>query len=331
MAKAFKLLLLLAGIGAGIYLIIQHGETVRESLARVGWGFSLYLAASFVIYALDAWAWRLVIARDQPPISPWRLFSIRMAGEAVNKVTPLASMGGEPLKAYLLTRCGIPMGPAAASVAVAKNIMTLAQIAFIFVGIALAIPIAPGKLGTLLGFGIFPGLILSAMIVTGVLDHRLRRSRRGATTTPPADAPEAGKANLFQLWSQFADFFWANPGAALASFVAFFLGWAAGALELLAAAYLLGFPLSIHDALAYEALLASVTMATFFIPANAGSQEGGFAFLAPLLNLPPFGVPLAVLRRCRDVVWVLYGLAYLAYTEGRLLIQPQAAAEPSAP
>lgn len=328
MAKAIKLVLLLAGIGAGIYLIVQHGETVRESLARVGWGFSLYLAASFVIYALDAWAWRLVFASGSPPISPWRLFSIRMAGEAVNKVTPLASMGGEPLKAYLLTRCGVPTAQAGASVAVAKNIMTLAQIAFIFVGIALAIPSVPGKLATLLGFGIFPGLILSAMIVTAILDHRLRRSRRSATT-PPADAPEAGKANLFQLWSQFADFFWAHPGAAFASFAAFFLGWAAGALELLAAAYLLGFPLSIHDALIYEALLASVTMATFFIPANAGSQEGGFAYLAPLLGLPDYGVALAVLRRCRDVVWVLYGLAYLAYTEGRLLVQPQPKAEPT--
>jgi hypothetical protein len=80
-----------------------------------------------------------------------------------------------------------------------------------------------------------------------------------------------------------------------------------------------------------EGLLVSINMATFFIPANAGSQEGGFAYLAPLMGLTATnGVALAVLRRCRDVVWVLFGLAYLAFTEGKLLVRPDATPEPAA-
>lgn len=326
MQRAAKLVLFIFGIGVAIYLIAQHADIVRESLARVGWGFSLYMAASFVVYALDTWAWRLVFSRDIPQIGFGRLFSIRMAGEAVNKVTPLASMGGEPLKAYLLNRCGGQGGEALASVAVAKNIMTLAQIAFIFVGVAISLTIAPGRSAALYGLAIFPGIILTAMIVTAILDHRLRRSkRRSETKEPPVH-----QNNVLALWAQFADYFWANPGAVLLSFLVFFLGWAAGALELLAAAYLLGFPLSVRDALAYEALLASVNMATFFIPANAGSQEGGFTYLGPLLGLPPYGVALAVLRRCRDVVWVLFGLGYLGVTEGRILVRPAGPAPESA-
>jgi uncharacterized protein (TIRG00374 family) len=331
MQKAFRLVVFLLGIGAAVYLVAEHGQTVRESLSRVGWGFSLYLAASFVVYALDTWGWRLVFGQGLPSVGFARLFSIRMAGEAVNKVTPLASMGGEPLKAYLLNRCGADTAEALTSVAVAKNIMTLAQIAFIFVGVLVAITMVPAKSGALLGFAVFPGIILTAMAVTGVLDHRLRRARKpssGNAASSPDTQPPVTKAaasnNVMLLWSQFADFFWAHPGAVLLSFSAFFLGWAAGALELLSAAYLLGFRLTITEAVAYEALLASVTMATFFIPAQAGSQEGGFAFLAPLLGLPPYGVALAVLRRCRDLVWVLYGLAYLAITEGRILVSPAA-------
>jgi uncharacterized protein (TIRG00374 family) len=319
MQRAIKLVLFLLGIAVAVYLIAEHAATVRESLARVGWGFGIYLAASFTVYALDTWGWRLVFGPQLPPIGFGRLFSIRMAGEAVNKVTPLASMGGEPLKAYLLNRCGAPSGEALASVAVAKNVMTLAQIAFIFLGVALAFTMVPEKSGALLGLAVFPALILTAMIVTAILDHRLRRSKVRAAS--PDEAP-VRQNNILALWEQFADYFWAHPTSVLLSFVAFFLGWAAGALELLSAAYLLGFHLSVRDALAYEALLASVNMATFFIPANAGSQEGGFTYLAPLLGLPPYGVALAVLRRCRDVVWVLFGLAYLAITEGRILVRP---------
>ena len=317
MQKVVRLVIFVLGIAAGLYLIVQHGQTVRDSLARVGWGFGLYLAASFVVYALDTWGW-LLLVEGQHQLSFARLFSIRMAGESVNKVTPLASMGGEPLKAYLLNRCGVPSAEALSSVAVAKNVMTLAQIAFIFVGVVVGITLVPAKSSTFLSLAIFPGIILTAMIVTGVLDHRLRRSKRGGEAQPSTN-------KVLLLWGQFVDYFWAHPTTVLFSFLVFFLGWAAGALELLSAAYLLGFRLTVPEAIAYEALLSSVTMATFFIPAQAGSQEGGFAFLAPLLNLPPYGVPLAVLRRCRDVVWVLYGLAYVAITEGRILVTPAAA------
>jgi len=327
MQRAARLVLFVLGIGVAAYLIAQHAGTVRESLTRVGWGFGIYLAASFVVYALDTWGWRLAFTHEMPHISFGRLFSIRMAGEAVNKVTPLASMGGEPLKAYLLNRCGAPSGEALASVAVAKNVMTLAQIAFIFVGVGISLTMVPGKRAALFGMAVFPGIILTAMVVTAILDHRLRRSKKQLAA---AEAPPANPHSIMALWGQFADFFWAHPGAVLFSFLAFFLGWAAGALELLAAAYLLGFQLSLRDAIAYEALLASVNMATFFIPANAGSQEGGFTYLAPLLGLPPYGVALAVLRRCRDVVWVLFGLAYLGVTEGRLLVRPAVAPETAA-
>ncbi|HTE19298.1 MAG TPA: lysylphosphatidylglycerol synthase domain-containing protein, partial [Armatimonadota bacterium] len=167
-------------------------------------------------------------------------------------------------------------------------------------------------------------LILSAMMVTALLDLRLRRQRGKAGNGADGGAVRKPRTQfMVDLWSQVADFFWTNPRGFGLSFLFFFLGWAAGALELLAAAHALRFPLSVRDALALEALLASVNMATFFIPANAGSQEGGFTYLAPLWGISaPHAVALAVLRRCRDVIWVAYGLAYLGITEGRILFRP---------
>jgi len=324
MLRAAKLLLLLAGIGVALWLAGRHAGDLRDSLGRMGWGFGAYMAASFTVYALDTWGWRLVFARAQPPVGFWRLFSMRMGGEAVNKITPLASMGGEPLKAYLLTaRGGAAPADALSSVAVAKNVMTIAQVLFIFAGVLLAVPRLPGREGLLLALTLFPGGVLGAIIVTAVIDHRLRRRGGGSRPSPRV----GGRRAALALWSQMADFYWAHPREAAASLLLFFLGWAAGALELLAATLFLNLPLTLADALVLEALLCSVNMATFFIPANAGSQEGGFALLAPLLGLTAgHGVTLAVLRRARDVLWVGFGVLYLALTEGRVLFRPAAAA-----
>jgi len=318
MLRAAKLLLLIAGMAVGAYLFLQHAGTIAESLRQVGWGFLPFMGASFAIYALDTWGWRLCFVDGQPPIGFARLFGVRMGGEAVNKITPLASMGGEPLKAFLITRDGATLSEGMASVAISKNVMTLAQIAFIYLAVALGLRVIPGKDGLLWGLTIFPSLVLLGCVVAAVLDFRFRRSK---SVSGERAVPADWRGSLINLWSKVADFYYTHPREFLNAFLLFLLGWGAGALELYTAGLALRFQLSWWDAVALEGLIMSVNMATFFIPANAGSQEGGFALLAPLFGIAtPHGVALAVLRRCRDVIWVAYGLGYLALTEGRVLV-----------
>jgi uncharacterized protein (TIRG00374 family) len=328
MQKAVRFLLLAGGLALAAYLVYANAGAIREALGRVGWGFALYVLASSLIYLCDGAAWHFNFVKGQPPVGFLRLFSMRMAGEALNKVTPLASMGGEPLKALLLTRTGSTLRDAAASVAISKNCITLAQIAFIFVTVAMALPLFPSKAGMLLGFAAFPGLVFAAMIVTAILDLSLRRRQKlqayASRETPEVDpsAKKSMKQEMIAMWAQCADFYWENPRASMTAFILFFMGWAGGAVEMWVGARLLGLELSPYEALVMEGLLVSINMATFFIPANAGAQEGGLAFLAPLMGMStPDGIALAVLRRCRDVVWIGYGLLYLFVTEGRVLVQ----------
>jgi glycosyltransferase 2 family protein len=330
MIKVFRLALLVAGLALAGFLFYRHSGAIAASLARVGpGGLALYLFGSFLAGVLNAAGWRLLFMDGQPPVGFWRLFSVRLAGEAVNKVTPLASMGGEPVKAYLLARGGASPRDALASVAVAKNAITLAQIAFIFFAIALAFHGYPGREGLLAGLAAFPALILGALAVAAVLDLRLRRRKVGRDTRsePGIPAEEAKqpwhrladplRRSAAAMWAQVADFYWTNPRRSALAVGLFFLAWGAGALEVLAGAHALGVPFSFRDALVLEGLLVSVNMATFFVPANAGAQEGGYALLAPLVGLAtPVGMALAVLRRCRDMVWIGFGLVYLSLAGG---------------
>src|SRR3954447_26945143 len=135
MLKAVRLVLLFLGLGAAAFLLWRYGAQIRLQLTQVGWKFLPYLGASLLVYVLDALGWRSTWMTGQPRVPFARLFSVRMAGEAVNKVTPLASLGGEPVKVYLLGREGTRTADSLASVTVAKNSITLAQILFIFAGI----------------------------------------------------------------------------------------------------------------------------------------------------------------------------------------------------
>ena len=124
-----------------VTLLIWHigPEKIYTAAARVGPGAVLIiLIPSFLMYVFEAYGWKLTLGSAGNGIPFRKIFAIRTAGEVVNMTTPTAYVGGEPLKAYLLQRQQIPMVEGLASVVIAKTIMTLAQVLFILVGIALA-------------------------------------------------------------------------------------------------------------------------------------------------------------------------------------------------
>ena len=59
----------------------------------------------------------------------------RLAGEAINNLTPTANMGGEAVKVYLLRQYGVTSDVGAASVVAAKTALTVSQVAFIVIGL----------------------------------------------------------------------------------------------------------------------------------------------------------------------------------------------------
>jgi len=72
----------------------------------------------------------------------------------------------------------------------------------------------------------------------------------------------------------------------------------------------LGHGVSFTDAFIIEAMAQLVRAATFLIPASIGAQEGVFLVMGTVLTGSPVnGVALAAVRRARELVMVLWGLA----------------------
>ena len=73
------------------------------------------------------------LSQSPPPLGFLRLLALQIIGKAANIITPLASVGGDPLKAYLLQTAGVPFSAGLASVVIARTMATMAQGIFVLV------------------------------------------------------------------------------------------------------------------------------------------------------------------------------------------------------
>src|SRR5438445_649853 len=128
-----------AAIAAGgllLALLLYHAGIgpVVVRLRVLGWGTPLIVLPYLVIAAFDALGWRCTLpATARVPLGA--VYLARMAGEAVNSLTPTA-VTGEPLKAHLLRAWGVSSADGVASIVIAKTALTVSQILFILLGLA---------------------------------------------------------------------------------------------------------------------------------------------------------------------------------------------------
>src|SRR5574340_1175240 len=118
--------------------------TLGRNLLKVGWYWPLLLLPYGLVNLLEAISWRFILVNREHRPSLNRLFWLRLGGEALNQLTPTASLGGEPFKAAGLHAGGTPWDEATASVVIHKGILVLSLALYIFLGLALAPFLLPG-------------------------------------------------------------------------------------------------------------------------------------------------------------------------------------------
>ena len=290
----------------------------------------LILLPSLVMYAVEAYGWRLTLGSHAHRLSFWRLFAIRTAGEVVNMTTPTAYVGGEPLKAYLLKRHGVPIVDAMASVVTAKTTMTLAEVVFILMGVVLSFwtmgaanthPGAASGGSTPVGAAaftvmllLFGTLVLLTMQRRGLFIGLLSLLRRCRIRISYLESREE---KLHALDTAINDFYVRDRHGFILSTGMFILGWLAEALEVYAILFFIGPPADVLMSISIAALAVVIKGGAFFIPGSIGAQEGGYLLLLMAHGYSGVaGITFAILRRVRELVWIMIGLICLTALGG---------------
>src|SRR5215469_11119918 len=72
-------------------------DTIVNNIQKTGWWFVAIIGIWVVVYILNACSWR-VILRDEhtPHVSFWNILKPTISGYAINYITPVVALGGEP-------------------------------------------------------------------------------------------------------------------------------------------------------------------------------------------------------------------------------------------
>ena len=304
MRTSHKILLALGTLGLGFLAWRFDTNVVRVGLAQVGWGLALVIGQEIVAHLLNALGWRFAFARaDAGAFSLGELVRLRVVGDAINYLTPTATLGGEVARATMLDdRRGADVRTV--SVIVAKSTQTLAQALFITAGLALVagqwivLPVAPG-LPWVAGVG------AACIVFMGLLG----RSRWAAL---------ASAAWRRAFGAQVLGFVRGHKGRVALSTLMFALGYAWGAFEAYWICRFLLIPVPVATALAIEVLSITVDGFLFMVPAKIGTQEGGKVVIFAALGLPAsLGFAFGVIRHIRELAWAGLGLLLCYAAVGR--------------
>jgi uncharacterized protein (TIRG00374 family) len=307
--RTVKTVLFILGALLLAVLVYQVGaDPILATMGRLAWWqFVLICLPYAVITAVDTLGWRFAFARDRAPF--WRLYGARVVGEALNIVTAVGQVGGEAAKAWLVRR-DVSYEESIPSIVIAKTTITIAQALFLLIGIVFAwtaLDVDSQILGWMLWL-----LVVEVAAVAGFFGAQLSGliARAGRLLKTFGVVEDASRAT--QLDEALRGYY-RHEWRRFALSVAFHLaGWLLGALEAFVMLWALGIDASLVTATVIEALGSGVRFATFLVPASLGAFEGANAAAFGALGFGAgAGLAFSLVRRARQIVWVVAGLAVL--------------------
>ena len=313
-----RLAFFIAGLALLIYLTLQLGpHNVLSAILRLKWNLTwvtLIYSASEMIRGAALWK-SLPEGESQPYL---KMLGIRLSGEAVRYLTFTGPFVGEPLKAWLLRKTGLPTAGAFAAVITEYLVYAFASAAIGITGLSYILGhtsihgdtsiAAKVILYTMAGFLVIAATaIIFRIYVIGAVINGLRKLPLVGKRVPWDNAGVRRMEDfLFQVFRE-------RPGK-FAAILA--LDIAAHALLIFELYWIVtsgGVSLRMFQAFLIEAATKFVALGFFFVPMQVGVAEKTYSIVFSILSLPlAAAVGMSFVRRIRTLIVSAIGLTALA-------------------
>ncbi|MEW6269564.1 MAG: lysylphosphatidylglycerol synthase domain-containing protein [Thermodesulfobacteriota bacterium] len=308
-----ELALLVVGLVGLAAIVREIGfDAVLDSFRRLRTLLPLLLLFPGVLLQVsETLAWRFAFRHD---VAPFReLFVARLAGEALSATTPTATVGGESVKAWLLSgrarvREIVP------SLVVAKTSDAVAQFLFLALGLALAWQVP--HLDQRMLHGMVTLLLIEAVCIVGFAavqtSGALARVRTLLGRLRVMNETTADSATL-HVDRALARYYRLRGGRFFLSTTCNLTSCLLSAVETAILTHALGGPGSFANALVVNAIASGISFIAFFVPGQIAVREGAFVAAFVALGLDPaVGLSVALAKRVLDLTWAGIGLVVLA-------------------
>ena len=319
--RAAAWLAILIGLGVVALLVAWQGaDRVAGHFGSADWAIFLVVLFALPELCLSGASWRCLFPREERP-SVRNVLAAMWFGSSVNLLLPVATIGGEVVKARVLLQRGLRAALAVASVFVDKAVQAISILAWTLVGLAfLLLREPPGDLvftvvlgAALLLLGIAGFIALQQARPFGFMIRRalaLGRSERWQSLVDDASGLDESIRALYRR----------RGGLALASAIRL-IARIVLAGEVWLAAWLMGIPVGFAEAVILKSLGMALRSAAFVVPGGIGLQEGAYVALGLIIGLPPDAtLSLSLAGRLRELVFAVPGLFLWQLSEGRVML-----------
>jgi len=318
MSRKVRAALFVLGAAVFSYLVARIGAgRLAHDAAQTGWLIVPIVSLYALVYACSALAWQLTMKSDPHKPSFLHTYTTLVSAGAINFLTPLVNMGGEPYRIAALTPY-LGTRRAAGSVIVHRMLHSLAYVLVWLTALGLGFVMLPrGTAPTVVV--VLTATVLAGLIALLLFGHRsgvLERVLDGMHKVPVvrrlAAVLEPRRALLVELDRHITDFYHRQPRRFVQAVGLEYLSRCIFMVELVLIAASLGVHLGYLRAFAIGGLEALLGNVLFFVPFELGAREGSYYVLFGLFGLDPqLGVYTSIVSRLRDFSWIAVGLALI--------------------
>lgn len=323
MSRRGQLLLFAAGIAAFSLLVWQAGPAaLLQQVRQSGWVVLPSILVYAVVYALGSEAWRLTMHERPPLISAARSYAITTWTFALNYLTPMVSVGGEPFKIAAASPW-LGVRGATASVLGERLLHMQGHLMFFLTGVVLAIIYLPRTAIGLVPLVLIAGVLLAVGFMS-VVPHRRGGAVSLLRTIARLPMPQRWRSWLAskhdaaaEVDEQLMGFYRDSPRRYFGALAMEFAARCVSVLELYIVARAIGVPVTYGVAFLITSFVSFAVNIAFFMPFGLGAREGGlFAIFGLLGYSPELGVAASMLGRLREIAWIALGLLLGALAQG---------------
>ena len=323
MKSKYRNIFLAFGLAAVVVMLLTMNISYDELLANLrsaGGYLPLILLLWLVVYAINALSWYVIVRSGGPMngLSFLKLYKYTISGFALNYVTPVGLMGGEP---YRIMELKPYVGTERATSSVILYVMM--HIFSHFMLWASAVLIYACFYRVTVEMGILMGFILLFCIVMGTLFAKGYRhgmavafihigSRIPFLKRPADRFAERNAHHLKNIDEQISLLHRQKKSTFYSSLLLEYTARIVSSGEVWLILNVIASDVSFVSCiiiLAFSSLMANLL---FFMPMQLGGREGGFALAVDGMRMAgAYGVFAALLTRVRELVWIVIGLALM--------------------
>ncbi len=310
--KKIRFISLLVGVSIFVFLIYKFGvSNIIANIQKTGWSILLVFAVWGVVYFLNSLSLYLILGKQRRAIKIIFLYFITLGGSALNIVTPLGNMGGEPYRVMELSKY-FSTSFAVSKIILYKMMQWLSH--FLLWTFAILIIVFTVELNSK-----FKIILLSIFAVLILLIFLLIKNHKNGFIEPLFNKITKFKFIEKRIRSKRQKFVEADsfikelyndrPGIFFSVLMTELLARLMASIEFLIILKSIGININFFEAIYVYAIITLIANLFFFMPYAMGVKEGGlYLIMENFMAQSGIGIYVALINRIREFFWIFIGL-----------------------